>query len=82
MKDLGCLHYFLCIAVSHSNDAIFLLQKKYAEEILERAGMSQCKPSLTPVDTKRKLSSKTSKPCSDSTKYRQLAGALQYLTFT
>jgi hypothetical protein len=44
--------------------------------------MSSCKPCLTPVDTKPKMSATTSNPCKDPSLYRSLAGALQYLTFT
>jgi hypothetical protein len=50
-------------------------------DILERAGMSDCKPCSTPVDTSAKLSV-ASALISDATHYRGLAGALQYLTFT
>ncbi|XP_060182927.1 uncharacterized mitochondrial protein AtMg00810-like [Lycium barbarum] len=82
MKDLGRLSYFLGIAITRNADGLFLSQKQYAEEILERAGMSLCSPSLTPVDTKPKLSASKDAPIDDTTKYRQLAGALQYLTFT
>ncbi|XP_060178191.1 uncharacterized mitochondrial protein AtMg00810-like [Lycium barbarum] len=57
-------------------------QSSYAEDILDREGMSQCKPFPTPVDTKDKLSASSSAPYEDPTKYRRLAGALQYLTFT
>jgi hypothetical protein len=55
MKDLGPLHFFLGIAVTRHHKGLFLSQKKYVEEILIRAGMSSCKPCLTPVDTKAKL---------------------------
>jgi hypothetical protein len=82
MKDLGPLSYFLGIAVIRHSDGLFLSQKKYAEEIIERAGMSSCKPCPTPVDTKPKLSAKSSTPYDDPSLYRSLAGALQYLTFT
>ncbi|XP_060182837.1 uncharacterized mitochondrial protein AtMg00810-like [Lycium barbarum] len=82
MKDLGPLSYFLGIVVTRNADGLFLSQKQYAEEILERAGMSHCRPSPTPVDTKPKLSASKDAPFNDPTKYRQLAGALQYLTFT
>jgi hypothetical protein len=50
-------------------------------EILDRAGMSDCKPCNTPVDTCAKLSPVGS-PIADATHFRSLAGALQYLTFT
>ncbi|KAJ9542336.1 hypothetical protein OSB04_028842 [Centaurea solstitialis] len=82
MKDLGLLSYFLGIAVTHHKNGLFLSQRKYTEDIIERAGMSSCKSTPTPIDTKPKLSTDTTIPCSDPTLYRRLAGALQYLTFT
>ncbi|GJV24782.1 ribonuclease H-like domain-containing protein [Tanacetum coccineum] len=56
-------------------------EKKYAVEILERAGMVHCNPSRTPVDTEPKLGT-TGDVVSDLTLYQSLAGSLQYLTFT
>lgn len=82
MKDLGPLSYFLGIAVTRHAGGLFLSQTKYAEEIIERAGMASCKPSPTPVDTGSKLSSTAGTPYDDPTFYSSLAGALQYLTFT
>lgn len=81
MKDLDHLNYFLGIAVTKHKGGLFLSQRKYAEEIIDRAGMASCKPSATPVEVKPKASS-TGSPCADPTLYRSLAGALQYLTFT
>ncbi|XP_012845859.1 PREDICTED: uncharacterized protein LOC105965858 [Erythranthe guttata] len=81
MKDLGDLHYFLGISVTRSSNGLFLSQRKYADEILERAYMASCNPCLTSADTKSKLSSTTGPPVADPTLYRSLAGALQYLTF-
>jgi hypothetical protein len=49
--------------------------------ILERAGMSDCKSCSTPVDTQAKLSEDDGPPVADATSYRSLTGALQYLTF-
>ncbi|GJZ68167.1 ribonuclease H-like domain-containing protein [Tanacetum coccineum] len=43
--------------------------------------MQHCNPCRTPVDTESKLGP-DGDPVSDSTLYRSLAGALQYLTFT
>ncbi|KAK2361886.1 hypothetical protein QL285_086993 [Trifolium repens] len=82
MKNLGSLNYFLGISVTRHKGGLFLSQRKYAEEIIDRAGMVSCKPSPTPVDTKPKVSAKTGNPFKDPKKYRSLAGALQYLTFT
>ncbi|PWA81139.1 hypothetical protein CTI12_AA188860 [Artemisia annua] len=60
---------------------LFLSQKQYALEVLERAHMVNCNPSRTPVDTESKLGD-DGDPVSDPTLYRSLAGSLQYLTFT
>ena len=76
------MSYFSGIAVTRHTGGLFLSQKKYASEIIDRAGMSSCKPSPTPVDTKPKLKANSSSPYSDPTLYRSLTGALQYLTFT
>ncbi|XP_060190355.1 uncharacterized mitochondrial protein AtMg00810-like [Lycium barbarum] len=82
MKDLGPLNYFLGIHVTRHKDGLFLSQRKYAEEIIDRATMSSCKATSTPVDTKPKVSSTSGAPYDDPTHYRSFAGALQYLTFT
>jgi hypothetical protein len=82
MKDLGPLSYFLGISVTRHSGGMFLSQHKYAEEIIERASMSSCKPVSTSVDTKAKLSGTSGNPYHDPSEYRSLAGALQYLTFT
>ncbi|KAK4338578.1 hypothetical protein RND71_043065 [Anisodus tanguticus] len=82
MKDLGPLSYFLGIAVIRHTCVLFLSQMKYAAEIIERASMSSCKSTFTPVYTKPKLSASAGVPYEDPTRYRSLAGALQYLTFT
>jgi hypothetical protein len=50
-------------------------------DILERAGMRDCKPCSTPVDTHSKLPA-NGVVVADPTHCRSIAGALQYLTFT
>ena len=50
-------------------------------DIPDHAGMRDCKPCSTPVDTHAKLSA-NGVPVDDPTHYRSIAGALQYLTFT
>jgi hypothetical protein len=56
MKDLGPLHHFLGITAERRTQGLFLHQRQYAIDILERAGMSDCKPCSTPVDAQAKLS--------------------------
>nr|GEW86274.1 ribonuclease H-like domain-containing protein [Tanacetum cinerariifolium] len=81
MTDLGALNYFLGISVTHDSSGMFLSQRKYAMEILERAHMVGCNPSWTSVDTESKLGD-SSTLVVDPTLYRSFAGSLQYLTFT
>jgi hypothetical protein len=82
LKDLGPLHYFLGIEVVRRPDGFFLYQKKYAHELLDRAGMLNCTSVSMPVDTKAKLSATDGSPAPDASLYRSIVGALQYLTLT
>lgn len=52
---MGSLNYFLGISVTRDSTGMFLSQRKYATEILERAHMIGCNPSQTPIDTESKL---------------------------
>ncbi|XP_066373392.1 uncharacterized mitochondrial protein AtMg00810-like [Miscanthus floridulus] len=81
MKDLRLLHHFLGTTVSRSSTDMFLSQWHYILELLERAGMTGCKPCSTPIDTNAKLSA-DGPPVANVTDYWALAAALQYLTFT
>lgn len=80
-KDLGKLSYFLGLEVTYTDTGLFLTQAKYAHDILVRAGLLDSKPVATPLSTSEQLFSSGS-AFSDSTLYRSLVGALQYLTIT
>jgi hypothetical protein len=84
MTDLGDLHHFLGISVTRSPDGLFLSQRQCAVDLLQRAGMSECHSTATPVDTQAKLSASVGALLSafDNSNYRSLVGALQYLTLT
>ena len=82
VKDMGPLHFFLGVDVRRRGSDFFLSQTKYAEELLDRAGMMNCKPAATPIDTNAKLSSTAGAAVRDPSEYRSIAGALQYLTIT
>ena len=77
MTDLGALHHFLGISVTRSLDGLFLSQRQYALDLLQRSCISECHSTTTP--TKAKLSATDGAPVADPSEYRSLAGALQYL---
>jgi hypothetical protein len=58
--------------------------KKYATDIIKRAGMKKCKLINTPLSSSEKVSAYKGTPLStkDATKYRSIVEALQYLTLT
>jgi hypothetical protein len=81
LRDLGDVHYFLGIEVQSTVMSLMLRQHKYILDILTRAGMTSCKP----VDTLVSSSKVTLLPDHsffDPTRFFQIVGALQYLTFT
>ncbi|GJV77247.1 ribonuclease H-like domain-containing protein [Tanacetum coccineum] len=81
MTHLGALNYFLGISADRNSTCLFLSQRKYALQLLERAHMVHCNPSRTPVDTESKLGLE-GVLVQDLTLYPSLAGGgLQYLTF-
>jgi hypothetical protein len=84
LKDLGALNYFLGMEVKQTTDDILLTQEKYASDIIRRAGMFSCKPDVTPMPTSEKLSAHIGDRLGpdDTTKYRSIVGALQYLSHT
>ena len=62
ITDLGALHHFLGISVTRSSDGLFLSQRQYALDLLQHDGMSECHSTLTPVDSKSKLSATDGPP--------------------
>ncbi|XP_034710447.1 uncharacterized mitochondrial protein AtMg00810-like [Vitis riparia] len=50
MSDLDMMHYFLGIEVMQSSTGIFISQKKYVGEILDRFQMKDCNPVNTPSE--------------------------------
>nr|GEW13418.1 hypothetical protein [Tanacetum cinerariifolium] len=75
MTDLVPLNYFLGISVTRDSSGLFLSQKKYALEILDRALMANCNTSRTLIDIESKLKS-DGDLVSDPTLYQNLAGCL------
>ena len=82
MKDLGIAKYCLGIEFSRDEESrVFLKQRNYIENVLERFGMKDCKPVSTPIESSCKLS----KPqhANDKTMnqypYQSLISALMFL---
>ena len=67
MTDLRDLHHFLGISVTRSSGGLFLSQRQYAVDLLQRAGMTECHSTATPVDTRAKLSATDGAPVEDAT---------------
>jgi hypothetical protein len=49
LKDLGSLNYFLGIKVSTLSSGLLLTQRKYAQELILKAGLKDCKATPTPL---------------------------------
>jgi histone deacetylase 1/2 len=84
IKDLGDLHFFLGIEVKRTADSLLLTQAKYAHDLLAKVGMLDCKSAPTPLSPSEPLSlhEGTLLGPEDSSQYRSIVGALQYLTLT
>ncbi|KAL8159622.1 LOW QUALITY PROTEIN: hypothetical protein V2J09_001159 [Rumex salicifolius] len=80
MTNLGSLYYFLGVVATRNHNEIFLSQEKYAIEILEKAGMTNYKPSTTRRPCRQ--TDQTDNLFPNLTLYRSLARVSQYLTFT
>ncbi|XP_048447896.1 uncharacterized mitochondrial protein AtMg00810-like [Pyrus x bretschneideri] len=80
---MGRLTYFLGLHIQYkSNGSLFINQSKYAEKLINKVGMSLCKPALTPSKPHTQLLTSEGTVMEDPTLYRSIVGALQHLTFT
>ena len=80
--DRGSISFYLGMEVNRDGlrGDITIHQKRYTEELLERWGMSNCKPAATPWPSGTVLK-KCENKCEnlDTTNYQSLIGALMYL---
>ncbi|XP_019053099.1 PREDICTED: uncharacterized protein LOC109114615 [Nelumbo nucifera] len=80
LKDLGPLHYFLGIEFHRDAFELILSQRKYILDHLLKINLAAAKPVSSSMATSFQLSRFTREPLSDSTQYRSIVGALQYVT--
>lgn len=81
IKDKGELKYFLGLEINHDRmkGIMTIKQTDYARKILERFGMSDCKPSNIPIDPRFDCNGKSNTSSDVNRPYRELIGALMFL---
>jgi hypothetical protein len=82
LKDLGPLHFFLGVEVIPTKEGLFLTQHKYIRDMLSKTSMAGAKDVTTPLSTSVSLKLADGSSSVDSTEYRRVIGALQYLSLT
>lgn len=81
MSDMGELKLFLGLKVDRdlSGGTMKISQPKYIADLLQRFGMSDCKPVATPWELNLKLESRKEGDVVTKKPYRELIGCLTYL---
>ena len=69
MSDLGAFSYYLSIEVRQEKEALTLSQSAYASKLLEQSGMAECKPCVTPMEERLKLTKASTTVKVDATLY-------------
>jgi Reverse transcriptase (RNA-dependent DNA polymerase) len=82
MTDLEMMRYFLSLEIKREKSGIFVSQGAYAREILQKFGLSDCNPVVTPMELGAKLTKLEGGEVMDSNTYWSMIGSLRYLTFT
>ena len=82
VKDLGVLSFFLGVEALFKGPDLFLTQRKYVANLLQKVNMYEAKPCTTPMSTTCHLSKIEGADFSDPQLYRSTVGALHYLGFT
>lgn len=82
IKDLGNLHYFLGIEITHTPNGIVLCQQKFVREFLQDSSLDISHSTCTSLPVHLKLSATYSDLLDKHDVYRSLVGKLNYLTNT
>ncbi|KAE8677983.1 hypothetical protein F3Y22_tig00111463pilonHSYRG00129 [Hibiscus syriacus] len=70
------------LEVTSHNNGLFLSQRKYIVDLLNKTHMTEAKPAPTPLATSPTLTLQSGTTLSDLTEYRTIVGSLQYLSLT
>lgn len=79
MSVLGLLSYY---EVEQGRDYIELKQESYARKIIQKAGISECKPVKFPMEPKIQLHKDEKGQAVDPTNFKSMVGWLRYLVHT
>ncbi|GJW09871.1 putative ribonuclease H-like domain-containing protein [Tanacetum coccineum] len=79
-KVKGKITFFLGLQVMQKEDGIFIIQDKYADEILKKFSFSNVKIASTPLETLKPLTKNPEAKDVDVHLYRSMIGSLMYLT--
>lgn len=82
MTDLGKISYFLGIEVMQRPDGVFIDQRKYEQEVLDRFNMDQCNSMHNLIVPRSKLMKDEDEVRVDNTLYKLMVRSLMYLTTT
>lgn len=80
LKDLGNVHYFLGLEVKRDDTWMFMSQKKYMMDLLERFDMKDCSPCPSPMVSGKQFTEGSDDNLRNPTIFRRLIDALQYVT--
>ena len=76
------MRYFLGIEVLQNYNGIYVCQRKYAHEVLERFGIDISNLVKNPIVSSCKLSKNEKGAKVDTSVFKQVVGSLMYLTAT
>ncbi|XP_055822197.1 uncharacterized mitochondrial protein AtMg00810-like [Solanum dulcamara] len=82
MTDIGEMSYFFGVKVKQMRCGIFMSQKKYAEQILKKFRMQDCKLVATPAEPCMKLSVDSTSEQVNPTFFKSVIRSLSYLTIS
>jgi Reverse transcriptase (RNA-dependent DNA polymerase) len=82
MTNCGPMGYVLSKEIKQQSDGIFISQKKYSKEIIEKFKMTECNSVGTPIATRMKLTKECDEKPIEPTIFKSLVGSLRYLIIT
>ncbi|WKA01767.1 hypothetical protein VitviT2T_020032 [Vitis vinifera] len=82
LKDMGQLNFFLGKEAISTKSGLFFSQHKYIRNLLSKTNMIGAKDVSTPLSTTTSLKLVDGTSSTNSTEFRSVIGALQYLSLT